>query len=437
MPDEVHNLRVEAVDERLAGRATLGRRRVLRIPGALPGELVRLRVERRGRGGRPDLAKLEQIWEAHADRRTPFCPRHADRNIGVGCTGCSLQHATWGLQRRMKRDWLKQVFGLEVEEVEVGADEVGYRHVSKRVVGGAEGALILGSYVRGTHAVASMAGCEVEHPLIRACADELVEVGNAARVCPWDEATGSGDLRFVWMKTNGREVLTTLVTGPEGGDMARSLSARLSRSQSVAWSVQGSKGNQMRGDTCEVLRGTGTLSMSVGGGEVTYGPLGFMQPNPEVAARAMDALVEGEGGAPATGSLAWDLYAGGGATTRRLQQSFETVEACDVQVEASSTELVEEVDVGEFLAKRAAGPAPDVLLANPPRGGMGPSVCGQIKAQAPASIHIMSCNPKSLRRDLDALLEGGRYELRAVRAFDTLPHTEHVELVVRLSRVGS
>ncbi len=437
MADEVHNLRVESMDERLAGRATLGKRRTLRIPGALSGELVRLRVERRGRGGRPDLAKLEQIWEAHAERRVPFCPRHADRTIGAGCTGCSLQHATWALQRDMKRTWLTQVFGLEVAEVEAAGAETGYRFVSKRVVAGAEGALILGSYVRGTHTIASMSGCEVEHPLIRACADELIEVGNELRIRPWDQASSSGDLRFVWMKTNGHEVLTTLVTGPEGGDIARSLSQRLSRSQSVAWSVQGSEGNQMRGDSCEVLQGTGAISVSVGDQEVSYGPLGFMQPNPEVAARAMDALVEGEDGAPAAGGLAWDLYAGGGATTRRLRRYFERVEACDVQVEAASSDMVEQLDVEEFLANRAAGPTPDLLLANPPRGGMGASVCAQIRSQAPPCVHIMSCNPKSLRRDLDALLEGDFYELRSVRAFDTLPHTEHVELVVRLVRVGS
>lgn len=436
MADEIHNLRVESIDDRLAGRLTLGKRRVIRIPGALSGELVRLRVERRGRGGRPDLAKLEQIWEAHKERRVPFCPRHADRTIGAGCTGCSLQHATWDLQRAMKRDWLAHAFDLQVPEVEAGTHETGYRHVSKRVVGGVAGALVLGSYVRGTHTVASMAGCEVEHPRIRACADELVEVGNALLVRPWDEEESEGDLRFVWMRTNGSEVLTTLVMGPGRVEMAKSLAQRLTQSQSVAWSVQASEGNDMRGMSCEVLRGDGAITMSVGDPAVTHGPLGFMQPNPEVAALAMDALVETEDGLPLEGELAWDLYAGVGAITGRLRRRFRAVEACDVQVEPNSTERVEQVDVEDFLKQREATPAPSLVLANPPRGGMGAVVCERLRGVAPARIHIMSCNPKSLRRDLDALLEGGRYELRSTRAFDTLPHTEHVEVVVWLARVG-
>ncbi|MGB1699987.1 MAG: hypothetical protein ACPHRO_08550, partial [Nannocystaceae bacterium] len=149
---------MESIDERLAGRARLGKRRTLRIPGALPGELVRIRVDRRGRGGRPDLTTIQQIWEAHDERRVPFCSRHSARAVDAGCTGCSLQHAGWSLQRAMKRDWLRRVGGIEVEEVEAGSREVGYRQVSKRVVGGTPGALVLGSYIRGSHVVASMEG---------------------------------------------------------------------------------------------------------------------------------------------------------------------------------------------------------------------------------------------------------------------------------------
>ena len=42
----------------------------------------------------------------------------------------------------------------------------------------------------------------------------------------------------------------------------------------------------------------------------------------------------------------------------------------------------------------------------------------------------MSCNPAALKRDLERLASG--FELTSLHAYDTLPHTPHVELVAKL-----
>jgi 23S rRNA (uracil1939-C5)-methyltransferase len=46
----------------------------------------------------------------------------------------------------------------------------------------------------------------------------------------------------------------------------------------------------------------------------------------------------------------------------------------------------------------------------------------------------MSCGPEGLARDLATLSKA--YELRSLRAFDTLPQTPHVELVAHLALRG-
>ena len=48
-------------------------------------------------------------------------------------------------------------------------------------------------------------------------------------------------------------------------------------------------------------------------------------------------------------------------------------------------------------------------------------------------IVYVSCDSATLARDLKYLTEGG-YELKAVRAFDNFPQTNHVETVVWLKK---
>jgi tRNA/tmRNA/rRNA uracil-C5-methylase (TrmA/RlmC/RlmD family) len=74
--------------------------------------------------------------------------------------------------------------------------------------------------------------------------------------------------------------------------------------------------------------------------------------------------------------------------------------------------------------------APDLVIANPPRKGLGAEVCAALRQLRAAELRIMSCGPQALARDLQAL--AGAYQLVELRAFDTLPQTPHVELVASL-----
>ena len=77
--------------------------------------------------------------------------------------------------------------------------------------------------------------------------------------------------------------------------------------------------------------------------------------------------------------------------------------------------------------------APDVVLLNPPRKGLGASVAKQILTLRPDQILYVSCDPLTLARDLEIFATHG-YRLDRVQAFDMLPQTPHVEALAVLSR---
>jgi len=336
-------------------------------------------------------------------------------------------------QHELKQKLLLDL-GLQPDRwVEGGSDGLGYRWSSKRVAQGPAGRVVLGSYARNSHRIADMTDCLVEHPRIQETARQLQRLANEQRIAGYDEGTSQGDLRYVWIKTNGEQVLVTLIAAREITPALRTLAQELTTAQGVWGSVQSDTGNAIRGHNATHLCGIQTLSLKLEDVSVEVGPLGFLQPNPLVAVRAYHDLCCEPGGMPVQGQLALDVYAGAGVTTRQLQARFGRVIANDVDPESAHLLNVAPQDAASFLAQQHAhGAQPDLIVCNPPRGGMGAEVCNQLLALAPARIHIMSCNPVSLARDLAAL--GTRYTVEGVRAYDTLPQTMHVEALVWLTR---
>lgn len=412
------------------GVGSLEEREVL-APGVFPGERAKVRVEAVSRHHPRAHARPVRIERAHPSRRKAPCPNHASRE--GHCTGCPLMELTEGAQREAKRLMLKDRFGLEVERIEPVQASLGYRYSSKRVAFGRRGFVYLGSYAHGSHLPAVMRGCLVDHPqLVRAF--ELVE--NAVcelGILPYDERSGQGDLRYVWAKTNGDEVIVTLISAQQESRVGELVPLLQGELRGILHSVQPSRGNAMRGSTSETLFGHSEVSIELLGRRVEVGALGFVQPNPAVAQQAYQSLIALDEGVSGR-ALAFDLYAGTGVTTHVLRERFAEVVACESHPESAAAIGIAPESVESFLARRLETQTapPDMVIANPPRKGLGADVCRLLAQLASPVVHIMSCGPEALAADIERLASD--YELLSLEAFDTLPQTAHVELVAKLAR---
>lgn len=405
------------------------------VAGTLPGEQVDVTIGNRSRQRARAYGKLDQVVVPSPYRREPPC-EHQGR-----CHGCPLMIAEETAQRRYKRAMLREAHRLDVDRMVHDATfELGYRYSSKRVAGGSPGAVLLGSFRRRSHVLASMRGCLVDHPAIAACARELEQAANELEVEPYVERTGKGVLRYAWFKADDAgQVLVCLVLAQQEPEIAASLAEHLAGAAGVSWCVQSARGNVLRGEQVEQLRGAEELSVPLAGVETTVGPLGFLQPNPRVAALAYQDLVRRPNGEPIGGALALDLFAGAGATTALLQERFEQVIPCESYPESAKQLGIEPETAEDLLERLLARPpaerAVDAVIADPPRVGLGSKLCAQLAELGPRHLHLMSCSGASLRRDLDRLLASdGGFRLAGLRGYDTLPQTPHVELVAWLAR---
>ena len=75
----------------------------------------------------------------------------------------------------------------------------------------------------------------------------------------------------------------------------------------------------------------------------------------------------------------------------------------------------------------------DVIILDPPRTGCHPQAIASVLSAKPNKIAYVSCDPPSLARDLDMLVQGG-YQIDSVDPIDMFPQTYHTECVATLSR---
>lgn len=81
----------------------------------------------------------------------------------------------------------------------------------------------------------------------------------------------------------------------------------------------------------------------------------------------------------------------------------------------------------------------DILLVDPPRSGLSPTVCAMALGGAFAHVLYVSCGRRALSRDLTVLCAsdaggGGGFDVAAAAVVDLFPGTEAVESLVHLRR---
>ena len=144
------------------------------------------------------------------------------------------------------------------------------------------------------------------------------------------------------------------------------------------------------------------------------------------------AQVVGEWAAAPRGGTAWDLYGGVGLFAAVLAEqvgpdgSVTVVESARAAVDDGRAALADLPQVGwrvgrvEKVLTGLPG-APDVVVADPPRKGLGRAVVDALAAHGPAQVVYVACDPAALARDV-AFFAGHGYTLGPLRAFDALPH---------------
>ena len=142
-----------------------------------------------------------------------------------------------------------------------------------------------------------------------------------------------------------------------------------------------------------------------------------------------------------TGRGALDLYAGAGLFTAQLARNFDTVLAVessphsfdDLRRNVPSNVKCIRSTTENFLTERAAKLAPDLVVVDPPRAGLGEKTAKALGRMTISRVTYVSCDPATLARDLRVLLEFN-FRVEQAHLLDMFPQTFHMETVLHLAR---
>ncbi len=442
--------------ELLVDRLAAGGRGVARagglvwfLPGGLPGDRVRATAVLR----RPSYVegRIVEVLAWSADRRPPPCP------LQPRCGGCPWMGLEEADQRRWKRalveDALRRIgrSAVEVEEVRASPLALGYRNKLELTLGrGADGRPAVGFHPQDESAggLVDVDRCQVQTDpanAVLATAREFL----LSRSADWAGAAERARDPYrlvIRASTLTGQVLVAIREVAGAFPLAERLAERLrERHADLAGVVRirALSGRRGRGRTLPLV-GRPWIEERVGGTTFRLPAATFLQVNPQAAELLLESVREAAGRVSEQEVI--DLYGGVGLFGIALAREGARVSVCDADpvavdcgrhaARAAGARRVafHRADVTEFLRGRPVTAASvDLVVANPPRRGLGRHVPPLVAGLAPQRIILVSCDPATLARDAQRLARAGFTPERAIPV-DLFPQTAHVETVLSLVR---
>ena len=210
----------------------------------------------------------------------------------------------------------------------------------------------------------------------------------------------------------------------------------------ILHTINDNRADAVIADDVRVLYGSTYYNDVILGLKFSVGAFSFFQTNVEAAERLYSdaiSLIDG-----LEGKTVYDLYCGTGTMTQAMALKAKKAigveiveEAVQTAVSSAETNGLKNCqfitgDVQEVLS--GIEERPDVIMVDPPRAGIMPKALLQILSYRVPQIVYVSCNPKTLAKNLRSAQMSG-YRAVKVTAYDNFSFTKHTECIALLERI--
>ncbi|MFO6297886.1 23S rRNA (uracil(747)-C(5))-methyltransferase RlmC [Rahnella selenatireducens] len=365
------------------------------------------------------------------------------------CRSCQWLDTPYSQQLADKqRDLHSLLEGLPVVEWRepVTGPESAFRNKAKMVVSGSVERPLLGMLHRDGTPV-DLCECPLYPARFPAVFSVLKTFIARAGLTPYNVARKRGELKFLLLtesqKDGGMMLRFVLRSEAKLAQLRAALpwlQQQLPQLTVISANIQPVHMAILEGDTEIPLTDMQRLEEEFNHVPMFIRPQSFFQTNPQVAERlyasARDWVHE-------RGNIAsmWDLFCGVGGFGLHCATPDMKLTGIEISAEAIACARESASRLGlknvEFQALDSTGFAtgkgdvPDLVLVNPPRRGIGKTLCDYLNQMAPDTILYSSCNAQTMAKDL-TLLPG--YRIQRVQLFDMFPHTVHYEVMALLTR---
>ncbi len=415
---------------RLNGRACF-------VPMSLPGEKVKAQIT--AANNKRVEAKLIKVLEASEHRVAPACPVYDQ------CGGCDLQHLAHSAQLQHKQSlveqMLKRTTGIESviwnDPLVSEPSGLSYRRKIRLAChyDASQQRLSVGFRAAKSKKIVPVSECVIVSPEMKVLLSGLYELIEGLH----SEANKPSILKNIAhiecvADQDGQSVCFRLMDElPDS--MERTILSWAEQSGVNLWFRVGSEPlKQQQGET--------VYSTLPDGVKIAYSPEDFLQVNTEVNRKMVSAVIDALELKPTDRVL--DFFSGLGNFTLPVAKKAGQVlaiEVIDEMVQKSLTNAknnqldnVDAVarDLFDTSALEWLDQGADKVILDPPRAGA-ELISQQLGRTQAKRVAYVSCNPQSLARDAQYILQQG-YRLECLTLLDMFPQTSHVETLAIFSK---
>ncbi len=420
------------------------------VKNGLPSETMRCRISKKKKG-HIEAKTLELIKESSC-RKAADCP-----HFGI-CGGCTHQMLSYEDQLEIKKSQVLKLLteggieGFDFLGIEGSPEEYEYRNKMEFTFGDFEkgGELTLGMHIKEkSFGIVTVDQCMLVDSDFRTILDVVLKYFREKALTYYRIMSRIGYLRNLVLrkgKNTGEIMINIVTTSQEEFSFEEIKEILLSlelkdKIVSILHTVNDSLSDAVICDKLEILYGRDYIFENLLGLNFKIYPFAFFQTNSRGAEKlysiVRNFISESEN------KVVFDLYCGTGTIGQITSAAAEKVIGIELIEEAvaaaKENAVLNNINNCEFIAGDIAKVIqditvkPDIIILDPPRPGVHQAAMEYvIKFEAPEIIYV-SCNPKSLVNDLNALTANG-YEVKKVVAMDMFPQTPHVETVVLLTK---
>ena len=380
-------------------------------------------------------AKIIKVTRSYSVARVerlikPSSLRTDDRCKNGKCKSCAYKLIEYNRELALKEESVRQIFkkaGLSdvtVLPIVASPKTAEYRNKAQYPISKSpDGKYSIGFYAPKSHRVTEAASC----PLAPSVFSEILELLRAFfekhSISVYDEESGSGLLRHVYLRRaeiKGEILLTLVINGtalPHSEELVKQVNEKFHDVVGILLNVNTQSTNVILGDEYVTLFGRDYIFDTLGGVCLKITAPSFYQVN-HSAAELLYAKAK-ELASPAKSDTVLDLYCGAGSIG--LSMADECGELIGIEIVESAVECakfnaesngisnasfyVGDASGAERLlsrAERERGEAikPVVVILDPPRAGTTSALRAYISSLSPKKVIYISCNPQTLARDI-------------------------------------
>ena len=403
---------------------------VVFVPNLLIGEKAKIKIVKVNK--KYAFGIIIELLKPSINRQELTC------EVAKTCCVCQLQHMSYAYQLDYKYKHVKKLFeDIEVKPI-LGMDNPWYyRNKAQFPVKIKDGKVQMGFYRQHSNDVVTCKECKIQDHVI----NEVFSFIQKKITLKMAQ-----DLRHVFIRHSSTDEIQVVFIGKNEKNII-SLSDQLKNTfaniKSIVFNYNTRNDNVILGDTYKVLYGNDSIIEECLGNKVKLHFKAFFQVNPKQMEVLYSQAIKA---ANLSGNeTCIDMYAGTGTIGMAVSQHAKSVIGVEIVKEAvdnaNDNTKMNHLDHCHYVCQDATDFAHDhkedridVIFIDPPRKGMTENGIKDTITMQPDKIVYVSCNPKTLSRDLKIFKEYG-YQCEYVQPVDMFCQTIGLECVAKLTKI--